>query len=81
MKNPAWVVTNVEPQMDYTLIITFASGEQKLYNAKPLLEKSIYSKLENIAFFMSAKAECGTVVWNDDIDIAPEYLYETAVAI
>ncbi|MBQ5439275.1 MAG: DUF2442 domain-containing protein, partial [Clostridia bacterium] len=38
--------------------------------------KSIYFPLKNIGFFMSVKAECGTVVWNDDVDIAPEHLYE-----
>lgn len=27
---------------------------------------------------MKAKAEHYTVVWNDDIDIAPEYLYENS---
>ncbi len=27
---------------------------------------------------MGARAECGTVVWKDDIDIAPEHLYKCA---
>lgn len=76
MKNPVWVVTGVKPQDDYTLLITFTSGEQRIYNARPLLEKAIYSPLKNLAFFLGAKAECGTVIWNDDIDIAPEHLYE-----
>lgn len=79
MKNPVWVVKNVIAKEDYTLLITFADGEKKLYNARPLLEKSIYSQLKNLAFFMGAKADCGTVVWNDDIDIAPEHLYEMSV--
>ena len=54
----------------------FFSGETKIYNARPLLQKEIYSSLNNLAFFMSARACCGTVVWNDDVDIAPEHLYE-----
>lgn len=33
MKTPVWVVTNVQPQKDYTLILTFASGETKLFEA------------------------------------------------
>ena len=69
MNTPAWVVKEVQPQKDYTLLITFADGAKKLYNARPLLDKSL-------AFFLKAKADCGTVVWNDDIDIAPEHLYE-----
>ncbi len=76
MNTPAWVVKEVQPQKDYTLLITFADGAKKIYNARPLLDKSIYAQLKNPAFFLMAKAYCGTVVWNDDIDIAPEHLYE-----
>lgn len=76
MNVPVWVVKEVYPQKDYTLLLTFADGAQKVYNARPLLEKGIYAQLKNLNFFLSAKAECGTVVWNDDIDIAPEHLYE-----
>lgn len=74
--NPAWVVKAVTAREDYTLLITFASGEKRIYNARSLLEQSIYSPLKNLEFFMSAKADGDTVVWNDDIDIAPEHLYE-----
>lgn len=81
MKNPAWVVKDVTAKEDYTLLITFSNGEKKLYNARPLLEKSIYSQLKSLAFFMKAKADCGTVVWNDDVDIAPEHLYEMSTSV
>ena len=76
MKNSVWVVKDVAPQRDYTLLITFVNGEKRIYNARPLLNKAIYSSLRNIGFFMKAKASCGTVIWDDDIDIAPEHLYE-----
>lgn len=76
MKNPVWIVKEVQPREDYTLLLTFADGTKRVYNARPLLEKSVYSRLKNPAFFLGAKAECGTVVWDDDTDIAPEHLYE-----
>lgn len=76
MNTPVWIVKEVQPQNDYTLLITFADGSKKIYNAKPLLDKAIYARLNNLAFFLQAKADCGTVVWNEDIDIAPEHLYE-----
>lgn len=76
MKTPLWVITDVQPKKDYTLLITFASGEKKLYDARPLLAKAIYKPLNNLSFFLKAKADCGSVAWNDDIDIAPEHLYE-----
>ena len=81
MNTPQWVVKDVQPKADYTLHLTFADGSKKIYDAHPLLRKSIYSKLKNTAFFLCAKAECGTVVWDDDTDIAPEHLYEYSYPI
>ena len=72
MKTPVWVVEKVMPQPDYTLLLTFADGEQKRYDARPLLEKAIYAPLRSLPFFLTARADCGTVVWNDDVDIAVE---------
>ena len=76
MKRPVWLVEDVQPQRDYTLLITFADGSRRLYDARPLLEKELYAMLKNPAFFLRARAEYGTVVWSDDVDIAPEHLYE-----
>ena len=76
MKTPNWVVITAQANPDYTIDITFADGSQKKYDAHQLLEKPIYADLINPGIFLSAKAECGTVVWNDDLDIAPEHLYE-----
>ena len=81
MKNPIWTVTAVRPRQNYTLLLTFADGENRIYDAQPLLNKEIYASLKNLAFFLTAKAECGTVVWNDDVDIAPEHLYECSVPV
>lgn len=78
---PKWAVTAVQPQKDYTLLLTFADGEKRLYNALPLLEKGIYSPLKNLAFFMGARVGGDTVIWNDEIDIAPEHLYESSAPI
>ena len=76
MKIPEWVVKEVHPNDDYTLLLTFADGERKIYDARPLLKKNMYSQLNSLPFFLSAKAEYDTVVWSDDIDIAPEHLYD-----
>ena len=81
MESPAWVVKEVQPKEDYTLLLTFADGSKKIYNAQPLLEKAIYAPLKDIAFFLCAKAECGTVVWHDEIDIAPECLWANGVPV
>ena len=79
--NPCWVVKNVVPQEDYKLLLTFERGERKIFDCTPLLEYAINEKLKNRAFFMNASAMDGTVVWSNDIDIDPEYLYENATPI
>ena len=75
---PEWTVINATPNKNYTITIKFHDGSVRLYDAKPLLEKKIFERLKNPGFFVQAKVECGTVVWNDDIDIAPEHLYEAS---
>ena len=80
-KNAFWIVTNVIAREDYTLVITFITGEKKVYDFLPLLEKSIYAPLKDINLFLKAKVIGDTVVWNDDIDIAPEHLYEYSTSL
>lgn len=79
MGNPAWVVTEVIPRKDYTLLLTFEDGKNGVYDFRPNLSRSIFKKQQNIDFFMQAKALYGTVVWPDDSDIAPELLYEKSI--
>lgn len=40
-----------------------------------------YSPFKALPFFMMARVRYGTVTWNDEIDIAPEHLYENCKAI
>ena len=63
------------------MLLTFECGERRLYNARPLLEKPLCAALKDINLFMQARAAFGTVVWNDDLDIAPEHLYEASIPI
>ena len=70
-----------EAKPDYTLNLTFSNGERRLYDAKPLLEYALFAPLRDLSFFMRAHCDGGTVVWNEELDIAPESLYEKSVAI
>ena len=76
MSTPEWVVEKVTPREDYTLLLKFADGSTRIYNARPLLNKKLCAPLKDISFFLKAHEDYGTVVWSDDLDIAPEHLYE-----
>lgn len=81
MGQPVWIVEKVKARDDYTLLITFTGGAQRIYDARPLLEKEIFAPLKSLPFFLRAKALYGTVIWSDDIDIAPEHLYECSIPL
>lgn len=78
---PKWVVNSVTTLDNYKLLVTFECGEQKLYDMKPLLEYPVFSPLTNKALFKSAHTDGCTVVWNDDIDIDPECLYNEGIPV
>lgn len=60
---------------DYTLRVTFNNGEIRLFNAAPYLAYPAFEALKATSLFMQARVAHNTVVWNEDLDIAPESLY------
>lgn len=81
---PVWAVAAVEPHPDYTMTVTFRSGEKRLYDMRPWIESEkygrVYAPLKDIDFFMRAYVD-GSAAWSDEIDIAPEELYDNGVPI
>jgi hypothetical protein len=73
-------VIAVEPLPDYYLLITFEHGEKKYFDMKPYLHATVFQPLKNVSFFNLARVDYGTVVWSNDIDIAPETLYDFSVS-
>lgn len=81
MNTPAWIVKEVLPRTNYSLLLTFVDGSQRIYDAQPLLRKAIFAELNSLQFFLQAHVSGDTVIWNDDVDIAPEHLYECSVPV
>ena len=77
----AGIGSHVNDKENYTLLLTFADGKKRLYNARPLLNKPLFADLKSLPFFLQARVGGDTVVWNDEVDIAPEHLYENSVPI
>ena len=65
----------VEPRNDYLLEIVFDNNEKKLFDVKPYLDFGLFSELKDQTLFKTAKAELGTVVWKNGLDICPDTLY------
>lgn len=74
-------VKAVKPLDDLIMIVTFSTGEQRLFDATCMMEYPAFRILEDDEVFKTAKVEYGVVVWNDgDIDLAPETMYEKSYA-
>lgn len=74
-------VAAVKPLDDMMMLVTFSTGETRLYDATQLLEFPAFEPLKDEEVFRSACVEFGVVTWMDgDIDIAPETMYKNSYA-
>ena len=77
-------IKNVTPLKDFKLSIQFAEGITKIYYMKKLIENNkIFANLKDINLFNSVEVDIGGygVIWNDDIDISCDELFENSKKI
>ena len=77
-------IKNVTPLKDFKLNIQFAEGITKIYDMKKLIENNkIFADLKDINLFNSVEVDIGGygVIWNDDIDISCDELFENSKKI
>ncbi|MDO4483664.1 MAG: DUF2442 domain-containing protein [Clostridia bacterium] len=68
-------IVKVKPLDDFMMILTFSTGEQRLFDAT-LLQGPVFQPLKDIEVFKNAQLDHGVVTWLDgDIDCSPEYMY------
>jgi hypothetical protein len=62
----------------HCLRLTFNDGTRKTVDVRPLLHGPIFEPLHDPAYFARAVLDkvCGTVVWPNGADFAPEALHE-----
>ena len=69
-------VIDAKPLSGRVLLLTFSTGEQRLFDTK-ILSGSVLEPLNDPQIFNNPIIDFGTVTWkNGEIDIAPETLYE-----
>jgi Protein of unknown function (DUF2442) len=62
----------------HSLRLTFNDGTSKQVDVRPLLDGTIFEPLRDPVYFatMALDSICGTVVWPNGADFAPEALHE-----
>jgi hypothetical protein len=78
MKTYASVVS-AEALPDFRVQVVFETGECGVFDCKPLLSDPFWNRLSDPAFFRLVRVAYGTLVWPNDIDIAPEDVWEGTV--
>jgi len=65
-------IRSVKPRPGKTLLVTFESGDRRVYDCTPLLRTEAFRPLQDEAIFRCAHADAYGfgVIWNDDIDLA-----------
>ncbi|MEQ8336743.1 MAG: DUF2442 domain-containing protein [Cyclobacteriaceae bacterium] len=73
-------VTDVEYIQGYILDLTFNNGEVYRVDLIELTKKPAYSKLKSKEYFKQFGLVRGTLEWMDNLDVAPEFLYDLALS-
>ena len=71
----------VEPMEDYRLLVTFDSGERRVFDVKPYIKGSWFGQLKDPEVFRSVRVAGLSVEWPDGQDLCPDCLYHDSVAI
>ncbi|MEZ0537141.1 DUF2442 domain-containing protein [Caldicellulosiruptoraceae bacterium PP1] len=74
-------VSDVIPNKDYTLTITFTNGEMGIFDMKPYLEIGIFKELKDWNLFKTVKPFLGSVQWKNEQDLCPDTLYIESIKI
>jgi len=74
-------VIRVVAHNDFTLELWFDTGDHRLFDAMPYLNRGVFVRLQNIDLFKQAFVALDTVCWPGELDLAPETLFDCSVSI
>jgi len=72
-------VINAELKNEYNVYVEFNNGKKGTINFKDILEndhRKIIRELLNKELFKTLKVNLNTLCWDNEVDFAPDYLYE-----
>lgn len=74
-------VTKVHPRPNYQIELEFSTGETRVFDVRPYLDKGVFKTLKDVTLFQQAYVAFDTVCWPGNIDISPETLYDASVPL
>ena len=74
-------VIAVKPLNDYKLLLSFDSGERRLFDVRPYIDGEWYGQLLDPVVFATVHIVGHTIEWSGGQDIAPHELYDLSVPL
>ncbi len=76
-------VTCVEYLSGYKLRLTFEDGTVRDVDLEPHLDGEIFEPLKDMNYFQTVRVnpDIDTIVWDNEADFAPDFLYEIGVEV
>lgn len=74
-------VIKVKPLENYHLELWFATGEHRLFDMNPYLDKGVFTQLKDETLFNQVFIAWDTVCWPNELDISPDTLYVKSIPI
>ena len=74
-------ITEVKPVKPFSILLTYETGEIKLFDVRPYIMGSWFGELGNEAYFQTVRLLPGGtgIEWMNGQDIAPHELYENGI--
>lgn len=68
-------VTAVKALDNYQLELSFNTGETRVFDVSPYLDKGIFTELRDPSYFGTVRLAFGSIAWPNEQDFGPESLY------
>ena len=65
-------VTKVKANNDYTLFVELSDGRSGIFDAKPYLEKGVFTQLKGKNYFKQVKPLFCGIVWPNEQDLSAD---------
>ena len=72
---------SVEPISATRLLLVYANGERRSFDVGPWLGIGRFAELKDESVFKAVRVSFDTVQWPNGLDIDPEELYSSSVAL
>lgn len=71
-------ITEAQHVAEHTIKVRFEDGRTKLVDLGPHLDGPVFEPLQNPAYFRQLRVnpDIDTVVWPNNADFSPDFLYE-----